>query len=69
MSKRRWQRRLIGTALSGGLLVGGACGITSLQLQDFITSTLIRTTVTTAASAIESAIVAAGQEPDVGATP
>ena len=69
MSKRRWQYRLIGTILSGGLLFAGACGITTLQLQDFITSTLIRTTVTTTAAVIESAIIAAGQEPDAGATP
>lgn len=60
---------MIGTILAGGLLFGGTCGITTLQLQDFITSTLIRTAVTTSAAVIESAIIAAGQQTDVGATP
>ncbi|MCH7993412.1 MAG: hypothetical protein IIB57_03100 [Planctomycetes bacterium] len=69
MSKRQRQRRLIGTILAGGLLFGGTCGITTLQLQDFITSTLIRTAVTTSAAVIESAIIAAEQQADVGATP
>jgi len=49
----------LGLILAGGLLFGGPCGITSLQLQDFITSAFIRTTVTTAAAVIESAIIAA----------
>ncbi len=69
MSKRRWQRRLIGTALTGGVLFAGPCGITTLQLQDFIASTLIRTVVTTSAAVIESAIIATAQQPDAEATP
>lgn len=63
MNKRRKPRALLGLILSGGLLFAGPCGVTTLQLQDFITSALIRTGVTTAAAVIESAIIAAEQEP------
>lgn len=69
MSKRQMQRRLIRTILAGGLLFAGPCGITTLQMQDFISSTLIRTAVTTSAAIIESAIIAGGQQADAGATP
>ena len=69
MSKRQTKKRLIGTILTGGLLFAGPCGITTLQMQDFISSTLIRTAVTTSAAIIESAIIAGEQQADVGATP
>lgn len=55
--------------LTGGLLFAGSCGITTLQLRDFITSSIIRTTVTTAAAVIESAVIAAEQEPANAAAP
>ncbi len=69
MNKRRKPKALLGLILSGGLLFGGPCGITSLQLQDFITSALIRTGVTTAAAVIESAIIAAEAAPADEAAP
>ena len=47
--------------LAGGCLFAGPCGITSLQMQDFVTSTIIRTTVTTLAAVVESAIIAGEQ--------
>jgi hypothetical protein len=51
-------------ALFTGCLFAGPCGITTLQLQDFLTTTLIRTGVSTVAAAMEAAIVEAAQEPD-----
>ncbi len=64
MRMRTLRRRLCGCALIGGCLFAGPCGITTLQLQDFLTSTLIRTSVTTVMTAVEAVIVEAAQEPD-----
>ena len=64
MKMRTLRRRLLGCALVGGCLFAGPCGITTLQLQDFLTSTLIRTGVTTVAAAVEALVVQAAQEPD-----
>ncbi len=44
--------------LAGGLLFGGPCGVTTLQFQDFTTSTLIRVGVQTVASLYEAAVLA-----------
>lgn len=66
MRKTRWRRSLLAVVLSGGFLFAGPCGITTLQFQDFATNTLIRTTVSTVAAVIESAIIAAAQEADSG---
>ena len=55
--KRRWRGSLLMVLASGASLFAGPCGITTLQLQDFVTSTLIRTGVTTLASVIEAATV------------
>jgi hypothetical protein len=52
---------LIGALLAGGCLLSGPCGITTLQLQDFATSTLIRTGVTALASIVEAAAIEAAQ--------
>ena len=49
------KRKRILTLLSCGCLFAGPCGITTLQFQDFVTSTLIRTGVTTLASVFEAA--------------
>jgi len=57
MMKRRWNRAVLTVVLAGGCLFAGPCGITTLQFQDFLTSTVIRTSVTTLASVIEAAIV------------
>ena len=62
MKWTRWRRGLLAAMLAGGCLVSGSCGITTLQLQDFATTTLIRTTVSTLASVVESAIIAAAQD-------
>ena len=64
MRKSRWRRELVAVMLAGSCLFSGACGITTLQLQDFATTTFIRTTVSTLAAVVESAIIAAAQEAD-----
>lgn len=64
MTKTRWRRGLLAVMLAGGCLFSGTCGITTLQLQDFASTTLIRTTVSTLAAVVESAIIAAAQEAD-----
>ena len=64
MTKAKWRRSFLGIMLAGGCLFAGPCGITSLQMQDFVTSTIIRTTVTTLAAVVESAIIAGGQVAD-----
>lgn len=51
------KRRLVLALLSGGALLAGPCGITTLQLQDFVTSTAIRTLVTTTAQIVEAIII------------
>ena len=61
MRKRTWRRRLVGAVLAGGCLFSGPCGITTLQFRDFLTSSLIRTGVTTVASVLEAAIVSGAQ--------
>ena len=57
-------RSLLAIALAGGCLFAGPCGLTTLQLRDFATTTIIRTTVTTFAGVVESAIIAAAEEAD-----
>ncbi len=57
MKMGTWRRRLLGAVLAGGCLFAGPCGITTLQMQDFLTSALIRTGVSTVATALEAAIV------------
>ena len=59
-----WRRSIVGVALAGGCLFAGPCGITTLQLKDFITSTIIRTGVTTVASVVEVAVIEAAQNPE-----
>ena len=55
---------MFGVVLAGGCLFAGPCGITTLQFQDFVTSTVIRTGVTTVAAAVEAAVIEAAQQPD-----
>ena len=62
MKWTKWRRGLLAAMLAGGCLLSGPCGITTLQLQDFATTTLIRTTVSTLASVVESAIIATAQD-------
>jgi hypothetical protein len=64
MKKRTWRRCVLAVALSGGCLFAGPCGITTLQFQDFLTSSLIRTGVTTMVSVLEAALIEAAQEPE-----
>lgn len=52
-----WRRSLIGVVLAGACLLSGPCGITTLQAQDFLTSSLIRTGVSTFFTVLEAAIV------------
>ena len=54
--------------LMGGCLFAGPCGITTLQFTDFMTSAIIRTGVTTLASALEAAVIEAAQQQN-GAQP
>lgn len=63
---RRWHRSLGCVFLVGGCLFAGPCGITTLQLRDFITTTVIRTVVSGAASAVEAAIIEVQQEAGTG---
>ncbi len=63
---RIWRRSVIVLALAGGCLFAGPCGITTLQLKDFLTSTVIRTGVTTVASVVEAAVIEAAQNPETG---
>jgi hypothetical protein len=62
MKKTTWRRACVGVFLAGGCLFAGPCGITTLQLRDFTTSTVIRTVVTTFASVLEAATIEAAQE-------
>lgn len=64
MKAKRWRNAMLTTILAGGTLLAGPCGITTLQFQDFLTQTLIRTGVTAVASLVESATIAQSQ--DVG---
>ena len=48
---------VMGAVLACGCLFAGPCGVTTLQFQDFLTSTLIRTGVTTLASVFEAAVI------------
>jgi len=57
MNRRRLRRLLIGGVLACGCLYGGPCGVTTLQFKDFLTSSLIRTSVTTLASLFEAATI------------
>jgi hypothetical protein len=59
MSKRnRLRRAIIAAALCGGCMFAGPCGITTLQARDFVSSTVIRTGVTTFFSILEAATIA-----------
>ncbi len=66
MRMRTWRRCLLGAALAGGCLFAGPCGITTLQFQDFLTSSLIRTSVSTLATVVEAAWLEAAQESSSG---
>jgi hypothetical protein len=57
MVQNRWRRWVVGAVLACGCLFAGPCGITTLQFQDFLTSALIRTGVTTLASVFEAATI------------
>ena len=64
MTTSTWRRSVVGIALAGGCLFAGPCGITTLQFKDFLSSTLIRTGVTTLASVVEAAVIEAAQSPE-----
>ena len=66
MRLRGLRRPLLAVVLAGGCLVGGPCGTTTLQWKDFITTTIIRTGVTTLASVLEAATVEAATEEAAG---
>ncbi|MFQ5590706.1 MAG: hypothetical protein ACE5HE_06070 [Phycisphaerae bacterium] len=57
MNNRKWRRLLLCIAIPGASVLAGPCGITTLQLRDLVSSTLIRTSVTTLASLVEAATV------------
>ena len=61
MKTLRWRRCVWGVALAAGCLFSGPCGITTLQFRDFVSSTVIRTGVTTLASVVEAALVQGAQ--------
>ena len=66
MKRTRGRRALIGVFLAGGCLLSGPCGITTLQLRDFVNSTIIQTGVTTLAGIIEAAAIEAAQDQEGG---
>lgn len=59
MRRTKWRRWALLSTLASGCLFAGPCGITTLQLQDFLTSTAIRTGVSTLATVIDAAIIGA----------
>ena len=59
-----WRRVLMGAALAGGCLFVPTCGITTLQAREFLTSSLIRTSVTTFFSIVEAATIEAAADED-----
>lgn len=61
-----WRRWALGVAVCGGCLFAGPCGITSLQLRDFVISSVIRTSVAALAGISEAAIINAAQGTDDG---
>ncbi len=61
----RWRRCLF-LVVAGGAVFAGPCGITTLQLQDTLRSTIIRTGVITVFAALESAIIGAAGQPESG---
>lgn len=56
---RSWRCSVLGVLLAGACLFGGPCGITTLQARDFLTSSLIRTGVTTLFAVFEAATIEA----------
>ena len=60
-------RLTLGAVVVLGCLFAGPCGITTLQFQDFLTSSLIRTGTSTFFSLLEAATVEAGEESVSGA--
>jgi hypothetical protein len=61
------RRRLLAAVMAGGCLFAGPCGITTLQLKDFLTSAGIQTVVSTVATLVETAVVSqAAQNVDEG---
>lgn len=66
MVRRDLRGRVVCLLLAGGCLLAGPCGITTLQFQDFLTSSLIRTGVTTLAGVLEAATVDAATEEQSG---
>jgi len=60
MRRARSARAVCCLALTFGCLFSGPCGITSLQTQDFLISSTIRTAVTTLATVLQAAFVEAG---------
>ncbi|MCK4658225.1 MAG: hypothetical protein KAV82_01770 [Phycisphaerae bacterium] len=61
MNQRRLRRLAMGAVLACGCLFAGPCGVTTLQFQDFLTSAVIRTSVTTLASLLEVATIEQAQ--------
>ena len=59
---RRRKPVILAVLALGGCLFSGPCGLTTLQMQDFLTSTVIRTSVTTLASIFEAAAVQSATE-------
>ena len=66
MNRTPRRRTWFGVLLAGGCLFSGPCGITTLQLQDFVTSALIQTGVTTLAGVVEAAVIEAASDPGGG---
>ena len=66
MTKKRGRLAALCVAAAGGCLLSGPCGVTTLQLQDFATSSLIRTSVITVATVLEAALIQSATNPGDG---
>ncbi len=60
--KFTWRRSWLAMAMAGACLLSGPCGITGLQLRDFVSTSLVRTGVTTLFSVLEASTLAANNQ-------
>ncbi len=56
-TSRAFRRGILLSSLAGLCLSAGPCGITTLQFNEFVQSTFIRTAVTTFFSIVEAATI------------
>jgi len=67
MNHRNHKKLASLAVLSTGLLWAGSCGVTTLQLNDFLSSTIIRVGVQSVAALIEATLTNQSQDTTSGA--